>query len=760
MSFLWSGDRDVLSGYPLGCSLGMSSRDDLSGCLSGCPLGMFSRDVLSGCSLGMFCRDVLSGCSFGMSSRDVLSGCSVGIFSRDVLSGCSLGMFSRDVLSGCSLGMLSHFKQTPSILPLNFFFFNTIFVSSHMYPENPEGTQVIVGSWNMGYISHVPWGCNSNLQIVVEANYTALEIKEVFPEDAGTYVVIARNLGGEARTSGLLSIDGLAVNGSMSAKAPSKPYFTQQLQNKDVQEGSRAHFKCEVAGFPEPEVCHTIQTFNPHNKHIPNIQSTIQTHPKHSVHNTDTSQHSIHDTDTSQHSIHNTDTSQTFNPRYRHIPNIQSTIQTHPKHSIHTTDTSQTFNPQYRHIPTFNPQYRHIQTFNPRYRHIPNIQSTIQTHPKLSIHNTDTSQHSIHNTDTSQTFNPRYRHIPNIQSTIQTHPKHSIHDTDTSQHSIHTTDTSQTFNPRYRHIPNIQSTLQTHPKHSIHTTDTSQTFNPHYRHIPTFNPHYRHIPNIQSTIQTHPKLSIHTTDTSQTFNPHNKHIPNIQQDFKWNYLFRQIIWYHNDKVLKDTKDFELNFDGERCVLIIREVYLEDSGEYKCTAKNTHGSAHTTCRLIVERMLIICEVQSDWKYCGMCGILCAWGGCSLASVSCRYKADPSRVCGTVVHFLMTEQGINVMDILWVGCHQCLYLWEQLKSKLHKTISENRVHTIAWNNFMHGLLHVKYAYHYTTLTDDFCFISYRHSKLLCTFRSMVSFIIKLHLHTWSKCVHLRIFVKLQI
>ena len=28
---------------------------------------------------------------------------------------------------------------------------NTIFVSSHMYPENPEGTQVIVGSMYMGY---------------------------------------------------------------------------------------------------------------------------------------------------------------------------------------------------------------------------------------------------------------------------------------------------------------------------------------------------------------------------------------------------------------------------------------------------------------------------------------------------------------------------------------------------------------------------------------------------------------------------------
>ena len=32
-----------------------------------------------------------------------------------------------------------------------YLFFNTIFVSSHMCPENPEGTQVIVGSMNMGY---------------------------------------------------------------------------------------------------------------------------------------------------------------------------------------------------------------------------------------------------------------------------------------------------------------------------------------------------------------------------------------------------------------------------------------------------------------------------------------------------------------------------------------------------------------------------------------------------------------------------------
>ena len=43
------------------------------------------------------------------------------------------------------------------------FFFNTIFVSSHMYPENPEGTQVIVGSMNMGYISDAARNRTHNL---------------------------------------------------------------------------------------------------------------------------------------------------------------------------------------------------------------------------------------------------------------------------------------------------------------------------------------------------------------------------------------------------------------------------------------------------------------------------------------------------------------------------------------------------------------------------------------------------------------------
>ena len=41
--------------------------------------------------------------------------------------------------------------------------FNTIFVSNHMYPENPEGTQAIVGSMNMGYRSDTTKNQTNNL---------------------------------------------------------------------------------------------------------------------------------------------------------------------------------------------------------------------------------------------------------------------------------------------------------------------------------------------------------------------------------------------------------------------------------------------------------------------------------------------------------------------------------------------------------------------------------------------------------------------
>ena len=54
-------------------------------------------------------------------------------------------------------------NSIPSITKWSNIFFNTNFVSSHMYPENPEGTQVIVGSMNMGYISDTARNRTHNL---------------------------------------------------------------------------------------------------------------------------------------------------------------------------------------------------------------------------------------------------------------------------------------------------------------------------------------------------------------------------------------------------------------------------------------------------------------------------------------------------------------------------------------------------------------------------------------------------------------------
>ena len=51
----------------------------------------------------------------------------------------------------------------PSRVSFWLIFFDTIFVSSHMYPENPEGTKVIVGSMNMGYISNTARNRTHNL---------------------------------------------------------------------------------------------------------------------------------------------------------------------------------------------------------------------------------------------------------------------------------------------------------------------------------------------------------------------------------------------------------------------------------------------------------------------------------------------------------------------------------------------------------------------------------------------------------------------
>lgn len=62
----------------------------------------------------------------------------------------------------------------------------------------------------------------------------------------------------------------------------------------------------------------------------------------------------------------------------------------------------------------------------------------------------------------------------------------------------------------------------------------------------------------------------------------------------------EVIWYHNDRPVKESSDFQLAFQGDRCSLIIREAFHEDSGTYRVVAINSAGEASSQCQLTVAR----------------------------------------------------------------------------------------------------------------------------------------------------------------
>ena len=61
------------------------------------------------------------------------------------------------------IGRSARVKWKSGMVFLKNLFVNTIFVSSHMYLENHEGTHVIIGSMDMGYISDTARNRTHNL---------------------------------------------------------------------------------------------------------------------------------------------------------------------------------------------------------------------------------------------------------------------------------------------------------------------------------------------------------------------------------------------------------------------------------------------------------------------------------------------------------------------------------------------------------------------------------------------------------------------
>ncbi|XP_033210464.1 titin isoform X2 [Belonocnema kinseyi] len=61
----------------------------------------------------------------------------------------------------------------------------------------------------------------------------------------------------------------------------------------------------------------------------------------------------------------------------------------------------------------------------------------------------------------------------------------------------------------------------------------------------------------------------------------------------------EVIWYHDERPVKESADFQLLFQGDRCSLVIHEAFLDDAGLYKVVAINSSGEASSNCILSVK-----------------------------------------------------------------------------------------------------------------------------------------------------------------
>ena len=60
-----------------------------------------------------------------------------------------------------------------------------------------------------------------------------------------------------------------------------------------------------------------------------------------------------------------------------------------------------------------------------------------------------------------------------------------------------------------------------------------------------------------------------------------------------------VLWLHNEKEIKPSKDFVYSSSGDRHFLQIPEIFPEDAGTYTCEAFNDVGECFSACTLVVE-----------------------------------------------------------------------------------------------------------------------------------------------------------------
>nr|XP_012144065.1 PREDICTED: muscle M-line assembly protein unc-89 isoform X8 [Megachile rotundata] len=70
----------------------------------------------------------------------------------------------------------------------------------------------------------------------------------------------------------------------------------------------------------------------------------------------------------------------------------------------------------------------------------------------------------------------------------------------------------------------------------------------------------------------------------------------------------EVIWYHDDQPVKESADFQLLFQGDKCSLLIHEAFLDDAGVYKVVAINSGGEASSQCILTVTPVSISHDLE--------------------------------------------------------------------------------------------------------------------------------------------------------
>lgn len=65
------------------------------------------------------------------------------------------------------------------------------------------------------------------------------------------------------------------------------------------------------------------------------------------------------------------------------------------------------------------------------------------------------------------------------------------------------------------------------------------------------------------------------------------------------YFIQVVIWYHDDKIVRNTSNIQIKITENKTILTIKNVTKEDEGVYICKANSNLGEAKTRAKLHVK-----------------------------------------------------------------------------------------------------------------------------------------------------------------